>query len=88
MLGKEDNFTRQKIEGYARDNKVCPFELSLDLSLWCDIIRCDYNYAVDPRAKLKRFFEEDVKINYFWMKVTILWIELGICLVQNSIRVR
>ena len=63
MLGKEDNFTRQKIEGYARDNKVCPFELSLDLSLWCDIIICDYNYAFDPRAKLKRFFEEDVDKN-------------------------
>lgn len=63
MLGKEDNFTRQKIEGCARDNKVCPFELSLDLSLWCDIIICDYNYAFDPRAKLKRFFEEDVDKN-------------------------
>ena len=57
------DFTRVKIEEYAKENKVCPFELSLDLSLWCDVIICDYNYAFDPRAKLKRFFEDDVDKN-------------------------
>ena len=38
--------------------KVCPFEMSLDISLWCDAVICDYNYIFDPRAKLKRFFAE------------------------------
>jgi DNA excision repair protein ERCC-2 len=63
MLEKENNFTREIIELYSRKNSICPFELSLDLSLWCDVIICDYNYAFDPRAKLKRFFEEDVENN-------------------------
>lgn len=37
---------------------LCPFELSLDMSLECDIIICDFNNVYDPRAKLKRFFDE------------------------------
>ena len=63
MISEEESFTRDKIEEYARREKLCPFELSLDLSLWCDLIICDYNYAFDPRARLKRFFEEDVDKN-------------------------
>mgnify|MGYP007121807118 CR=1 FL=1 len=37
---------------------VCPFEMSLDVSLWVDAVICDYNYAFDPTAHLKRFFSE------------------------------
>lgn len=55
---KEDSFTREKIEQYARKHHVCPFEFSLDLSLWADCIICDYNYIFDPRVQLKRFFME------------------------------
>ncbi|MDD2373792.1 MAG: ATP-dependent DNA helicase [Eubacteriales bacterium] len=40
----------------ARKYQLCPFELSLDISLYCDVIICDYNYAFDPRVKLDRFF--------------------------------
>lgn len=56
---QHDAFTRARIEEYAEKHQVCPFEFSLDLSLWSDIIICDYNYVFDPRAHLKRFFEED-----------------------------
>ena len=48
--------TRDRIEEVARRHRVCPFELSLDLSLWVDAVICDYNYAFDPRAYLRRFF--------------------------------
>lgn len=41
----------------ADRHQVCPFELSLDLALWVDCIVCDYNYAFDPRVRLRRFFE-------------------------------
>ncbi|HCV24763.1 MAG TPA: ATP-dependent helicase, partial [Candidatus Latescibacteria bacterium] len=37
---------------------VCPFELSLDLSNWSDVVVCDYNYVFDPKAFLKRYFLE------------------------------
>lgn len=54
-----DSFDRAAIERIAREHQVCPFELSLDLSLWVDVIICDYNYAFDPSASLKRYFDGD-----------------------------
>ncbi|MDP4146984.1 MAG: helicase C-terminal domain-containing protein [Bacillota bacterium] len=54
----EDLLTREKIEQFAEKHKVCPFELSLDLTVWSDIVICDYNYIFDPRVSLKRFFLE------------------------------
>lgn len=50
-------FTRQAIEATARRHRVCPFELSLEMSLLADCIICDYNYAFDPRVYLRRFFD-------------------------------
>ncbi len=50
--------TQPVIETVARQHQVCPFELSLDAALWCDLIIADYNYAFDPRAWLRRFFAE------------------------------
>ncbi len=44
------------IAGVAKKHQVCPFELSLDYSLYCDVIIGDYNYAFDPRIQLARFF--------------------------------
>ena len=41
----------------ARRHKVCPFELGLDLSLWCDVVIGDYNYLFDPVVHLERFFD-------------------------------
>ncbi len=54
-----DSFTRIGVEQVARDHRVCPFEFSLELSLWADCIICDYNYAFDPRVYLRRFFLEE-----------------------------
>lgn len=53
----ENIFTRHALEQLAERYTVCPFELSLDLSLWCDVIVGDYNYLFDPVVSLKRFFE-------------------------------
>ncbi|MCF6461666.1 ATP-dependent DNA helicase [Clostridium sp. Cult3] len=58
VLEKEDIITRDIVVEYARLHQVCPFELSLDLSLWSDVIICDYNYVFDPNVYLKRFFDE------------------------------
>ena len=57
VLEKEDMLTRDIIVEYAKNHRVCPFEFSLDLSLWSDVIICDYNYVFDPNVSLKRFFE-------------------------------
>lgn len=49
-------FTRLLIEELARKHEVCPYELSLDLSLYCDVVVADYNYAFDYTARLQRYF--------------------------------
>jgi DNA excision repair protein ERCC-2 len=54
-----DAWTREAVTAAARHWRVCPFEFSLDLALWADLIVCDYNYAFDPKAYLRRFFMED-----------------------------
>ena len=56
ILRNEDNLSRDSIESYSKKHNVCPFEFSLDLSLYSDIIICDYNYVFDPRVYLRRFF--------------------------------
>lgn len=58
LLKNGDSFTREAIEVQARQDRVCPFELSLDLTDWSDCVICDYNYLFDPTASLKRFFAE------------------------------
>ena len=40
----------------SEKHRVCPFELSLDLSSWCDCVVGDYNHLIDPVARLQRFF--------------------------------
>ncbi len=58
MIMHEYIITREVIEKYSRSYCVCPFEMSLDASYWCDAIVCDYNYVFDPNAHLKRFFDD------------------------------
>lgn len=53
----ETLMTRSVIERYARKHEVCPFEFSLYVSYFADVIICDYNYVFDPRAHLIRYFE-------------------------------
>ena len=42
----------------ARKHQICPFELSLDVSNWVDVIIGDYNYVFDPTVMLQRYFGE------------------------------
>ena len=53
-----DLLDRDEISRAAAERNVCPFELSLDLATYSDIIICDYNYVFDPKVNLKRFFTE------------------------------
>lgn len=58
MLQTEETITRSVVEAFARKYTLCPFELSLDVALFCDVIVCDYNYLFDPVVYLKRFFAD------------------------------
>ncbi|WP_334352500.1 ATP-dependent DNA helicase [Companilactobacillus sp. HBUAS56257] len=65
VLENEDAITRAVVEKYAKKHMVDPFEFSLDLSLFCDVIICDYNYLFDPLVYLQRFFVEKDTDNFF-----------------------
>ena len=65
LLNNENAITRTVIEKYARKHTVDPFEFSLDASLFCDLIICDYNYLFDPLVYLQRFFVEKDTDNFF-----------------------
>ncbi len=67
LLTNEDNFSRSVIEEYAARHKVCPFEMGLDMSLFADVVICDYNYVFDPHVYLKRFFTEGVREDYTFL---------------------
>lgn len=58
LYENEDLLDNSTIQIYAEKHKVCPFEFSLDMSIYSDVIICDYNYAFSPGVYLKRFFEE------------------------------
>lgn len=60
LLDIED-ITPEIILCCALKNSVCPHELSLDISIFCDVIIGDYNHAFHPRVKLERFFAEPDK---------------------------
>lgn len=59
-LLKEGNglFSVLSIRAAAQQGGVCPYELSLDLSEYCELIICDYNYVFSPTAYLRRYFAD------------------------------
>ena len=59
LLDHGNGFPRSVIESTAEDYGLCPYELQLELSEFCDILICDYNYVFDPLVYLRRYFAED-----------------------------
>jgi DNA excision repair protein ERCC-2 len=57
ILENEERISTEILQKYAEKYKLCPFELSLDLSIYCDGIIGDYNYIFDPRVSLGRILE-------------------------------
>ncbi|MGC9940800.1 MAG: ATP-dependent DNA helicase [Verrucomicrobiota bacterium] len=56
---EREEITRSVLESVGEQHQVCPFELSLDVSVWADAVICDYNYVFDPQVYLRRHFAED-----------------------------
>ena len=61
IVACESDFSSDNILEYAEKYKICPFELSLDLIEWCDLIVCDYNYIFDPKVQLNRVLDDGKK---------------------------
>ena len=66
ILQNHSVIDREIIAEYAAKHMVCPYEFSLDLSEFCDIVVCDYNYLFDPQVSFRRYFKE-VTENYVFL---------------------
>ena len=53
----ETAMTRETVLAYAAKHGVCPFEFELDITVFCDVVVCDYNYAYNPKTQFKNFFD-------------------------------
>jgi len=67
LLTSQNDISRELIEEYSAKHCVCPYEMSLDVSLWADVIICDYNYVFDPVVALKRYFSADKANEYVFL---------------------
>ena len=56
---QREGLTRAVLETISRQHQVCPFELSLDISMWVDAIVGDFNHGFDPRAYLRRHLSQE-----------------------------
>lgn len=61
LVDNYSGYTQSLISSVAIKHRVCPYELSLDLSLLCDVIICDYNYIFDPIIYFQRYFGEEAE---------------------------
>ena len=66
ITGRKE-INRNAVEELARKYRVCPFEMSLDISIWTDAVICDYNYVFDPNAHLRRFFGDGTEGGYLFL---------------------
>lgn len=58
LLCSEDKiYTPERIKSAAEEYSVCPYELSIALSRYCELIVCDYNYAYDDSVRFRRYFK-------------------------------
>lgn len=58
LISENDTITKEILLDISEKHMVCPFELQLDASEYCDVVVGDYNYVFDPKAKLCRYFGE------------------------------
>ncbi|MCQ2792249.1 MAG: ATP-dependent DNA helicase [Bacilli bacterium] len=58
-IKKKTLYNANEIKKITDKYKICPFEFSLDLSNYMDIVIADYNYFFDPIVHLERYFDMD-----------------------------
>ncbi len=56
LLENYRTYTKEVIDEVADKYMLCAYELSLELSEWCELIVCDYNYLFDPQVYFRRYF--------------------------------
>lgn len=67
IISSGDAYDFKRINDIAEKHRICPYELSLDLSELCDVIICDYNYVFSPTVYLKRYFDGERDEKYIFL---------------------
>ena len=67
LVRSVSHIDRRAIEEYAAKYNVCPYEMCLDVSYFCDAVICDYNYVFDPHVYLRRYFGESNDAEYIFL---------------------
>ncbi len=52
------SISAEQLQEIGEKHQLCPFELGLDASLFCDVIIGDYNHVLNPRVRIDRFFNQ------------------------------
>ena len=55
QLLQQGQLDREQIQATAQEFTLCPFELSLQMLPWVDVVICDFNYVFDPLVQLGYF---------------------------------
>lgn len=56
LVTNENVITPEVVASYAEKHCVCPHELALDATYFCDVVIGDYNHLYDMQAALQRYF--------------------------------
>jgi len=67
LISHETAIGAAEISAYAEKHSVCPYEMSLDVSYYTDVIIGDYNYAFAPHVALQRYFSEGIPGDYIFL---------------------
>lgn len=65
LLKHNNQITKATVIHYAKKYTLDPFEFSLDASVFCDVVICDYNYLFNIEVYLQRFFSAHDDGNFF-----------------------
>ena len=67
LLTNYRTYTKDIIDEISAKYSVCSYELSLELSEWCELVVCDYNYLFDLNAYLRRYFEFPSEADFIFL---------------------
>lgn len=67
LLTNYKTYTKDIIDQVAEKYSLCSYELSLELSEWCEVVVCDYNYLFDLQAYFRRYFECPTGARYIFL---------------------
>lgn len=67
LLTNYRTYTKDIIDEISAKYSVCSYELSLELSEWCELVVCDYNYLFDLNAYFRRYFEFPSEAEYIFL---------------------